>query len=570
MIKIKARTPLWIFLDPPVHLDSTAPIREKSFVFPFCCRLVHPLSCKKMATLASIFSRQWLNNVAVISPELDHQCSYKELQSHVQRLQKAFANMGLGAGDVVSMAIPNGLEYVVIFLAATMQACTAGPLNPNYTLEEFKFFLTDAKSKLLVVPRGWVSQKQPAVQAAQELNVPVAEAWWGGNGLVLSTSVPPGAKVPVRARPVPLNVARPEDVALLLHTSGTTGTPKGVPLKHKNMVATMNNIVRTYALTGQDRSYLVMPLFHVHGLMSSLLGALNAGGSVVIPRKFSASVFWEQFSKYKCTWYSAVPTIHQILLASPIPKPVPPIRFIRSCSSSLSPVTFQQLEAAFHAPVLEAYAMTEAAHQMTSNPLPKSPRKPGSVGVGQGVLVRTLHPDKEEDVPEGEVCVKGPNVFDGYLNNPKANKESFTENGWFRTGDQGRLDTDGYLFLTGRIKELINRGGEKISPLEIDAALLAVPGVAEAVSFGVPDEMYGQQVAAVVVLKPGAQLSSDDVRKALQSKLASFKVPMVVYFSKTMPKTASGKIQRRKMVGHFWDKDPNKGTYGKQQPKAKL
>ena len=268
----------------------------------------------------------------------------------------------------------------------------------------------------------------------------------------------------------------PEDVALFLHTSGTTSRPKGVPLSHGNLVASLHNIRDTYEFSEVDVSLLVMPLFHVHGLMAGLLSPLLAGASVVLPAagKFSAGTFWKDAADYKVTYYTAVPTMHQILVSradEDFPKDnPPPIRVIRSCSSSLAPATLFEVEEKFGAPVLEAYAMTEASHQMTSNPLPKhGERKPGTVGKPQGT-VQVAILDESCNVlgpgQRGEVCIKGPNVTRGYKNNNKANEEAFA-GGWFHTGDQGMLGEDGYLTLTGRIKELINRGGEKISPLEV-------------------------------------------------------------------------------------------------------
>lgn len=286
-----------------------------------------------------------------------------------------------------------------------------------------------------------------------------------------------------------------------------------------------------------------MPGFHVHGLQAGLLAPLLSQGSVVVPPKFSAKTFWQELVATKSNWYTAVPTIHQILLSSPHPSPIPKLRFIRSCSSSLSPTTFTELEKAFKAPVLEAYAMTEAAHQMTSSPLPPAKRKPGTVGLPQGGVKVRVVDQNGNDTHEGEVAIKGDNVTTGYLNNvsvrrpskayadtvvlqEKANKESFTKDGFFRTGDQGKFDKDGYLILTGRLKELINRSGEKISPLEVDSALLACNGVSEAVSFGVPDKMYGEAVWAAVVPKSGAEVSEKEVIADVAKRLT--KVRMTV------------------------------------------
>lgn len=309
----------------------------------------------------------------------------------------------------------------------------------------------------------------------------------------------------------------------------------------------MKNIKATYDLTPADRTMLVMPLFHVHGLLAGFLAPLYSGGSVIVPLKFSATTFWEDFIAHKANWYTAVPTIHQILLKNPPPTTKPNIRFIRSCSSPLSPTTFHALEKAYNAPVLEAYAMTEASHQMTSNPLPPGKRQPGSVGIGQGVEVKILDQSGAE-VPlgsEAEICIRGENVTKGYLNNPEANKSSFTADGFFRTGDQGKMDKDGYVFITGRIKELINKGGEKISPIELDNVLSRHPDVAEAVSFAIPDEMYGQEVAVAIVRKQGSEVQGEELQEWVRSKLAKFKVPKKVYFTGVMPKTATGKVQRR-------------------------
>ena len=270
-----------------------------------------------------------------------------------------------------------------------------------------------------------------------------------------------------------------------------------------------------------------MPLFHVHGLLAGFLSPLFSGGSMILPPRFAASEFWDHFISYKANWYSAVPTIHQILLRNPRPNPVPSIRFIRSSSSPLSPKTFYDLEKAFNAPVIEAYAMTEGAHQMTSNPLPPAKRSPGSVGIGQGVEIRILD-QAGKTMPleaEGEICVKGENITRGYLNNPEANKTSFTRDGFFRTGDQGRQDKDGYVIITGRIKELINKGGEKISPVEIDNVVAQHPAVSEAVSFAITDEIYGENVGLAVVLKDDGKVSVDELRKWIAEKVARLKVP---------------------------------------------
>ncbi|KAK0549351.1 hypothetical protein OC846_003551 [Tilletia horrida] len=523
-----------------------------------------------MATLLAVFdSRQGFNSSApavILPPSAPVQAtiSYHDLHEIVLDFQAQLASLGLAPGQVVSSSLVNGIEFVVSFLATGAERLVAAPLNPAYSPGEVSFYLKDTESALLLVPAGTLSasKEAPTVKAAKECKVPLAEAVFNpkaANGRGALELVFEGGK---RAGKSSVRNPNSHDTALVLHTSGTTGRPKAVPLSHLNLTTTMRNIIQTYKLTSEDRTALVMPLFHVHGLLCGLLATLLSGGSAVIPPKFSASVFWKEFIDNKCNWYTAVPTIHQILLATEHPSPIPSIRFIRSCSSALSPATFHAIEKAFGAPVLEAYAMTEAAHQMCSNPLPPAQRKPGSVGLGQGVEVKILDGQGREVAQgsEGEVCIRGANVTKGYINNDKANKESFVseandgpqENwGFFRTGDQGKKDGDGYVILTGRIKELINRGGEKISPLEVDAALLAIEGVGEAVSFAVPDEKYGEKVGAVLVPKKGAKLDPAEIKKALDGKLSKFKIPENIYISDSIPKTATGKVQRRNVAATF-------------------
>jgi len=474
---------------------------------------------------------------------------------------------GVRPGDVVSMAYANTIDFVVSFLGVALSRGVAAPLNAAYKEEEFSFYLEDTACKLLLLPEGG---NAPAEKAAAKHRVPVAQlsvAASSGSPLsvTLSPQTPGLSFPPASSAPPPPDGPAPSDLALFFHTSGTTGRPKAVPLTHANIAASLFNIACTYELDGSDASYLVMPLFHVHGLMAALLSPLAAGCRVILPKegKFAASSFWRDCVAHGATFYTAVPTMHQVLLARaskdyPSSNP-PPLRFIRSCSASLAAATLERLEATFKVPVLEAYAMSEASHQMTSNPLPKhGPRKPGSVGRAQGSVQVTVLDADNRAVPVGkvgEVCIRGPNVTAGYWNNPKANTEAFA-GGWFHTGDQGWLDADGYLTLTGRIKELINRGGEKISPLEVDNVLLHHPAVAEACCFGAPDEKYGEVVAAAVVLHPDAggaahEAIEADIKAHCSKTLSAFKVPIRVFVTKALPKGATGKIQRRAMAGHF-------------------
>ena len=444
------------------------------------------------------------------------------------------------------------------FRSNTDQSRIAAPLNPAYKQDEFEFYIDDLSSSLALVPKGAYGDNAPAVRAARKYNAAIAECYWDGREVVLD--VKESGKLGKSGSQQRLE-AQPDDTALVLHTSGTTGRPKAVPLSHRNLTRTMKNIQATYDLSPEDRTYLVMPLFHVHGLLAGFLAPLAASSSVIVPTKFSAQQFWSDFTKHKANWYTAVPTIHQILLKSPLPSTIPQIRFIRSCSSPLSPKIFHELEKALNAPVLEAYAMTEAAHQMCSNPLPsRGKRIPGSVGLGQGVEVKILDQNGDE-LPKGtngEICIRGENVTKGYLNNEAANASSFTKGGFFRTGDQGNMDADGYVYITGRIKELINKGGEKISPIELDNTLAQHPAVGEAVSFAIEDEMYGQDIGVAIVPKEGKKLTEQELISWMKEKVAKFKVPKRVWFTDIMPKTATGKIQRKNVAEAMLKKDATK------------
>jgi acyl-CoA synthetase (AMP-forming)/AMP-acid ligase II len=498
-----------------------------------------------VTTLADLLNQGAPSANAVVVPGGGPTLSYAELSDDVERVAELLAGYGLERGRAVSIVLPNGLDFLTVFMAVSRAGAIAAPLNAAYALDEFKFFMEDAGSQLAIVPPG----PHAGRDAAEQLGIPVMDCTLSGATTNLSTAAGPLTDRKEAVTP------GPDDVALFLHTSGTTSRPKGVPLRHSNLVASLKNIADTYELTPDDVAMVVMPLFHVHGLIGVTLSTFYSGGSIVVPNRFSAGAFWPTQAETGATWYSAVPTIHQVLLmrADSDNAPRESFRFIRSCSSALAPSVFHDLEARFGAPVLEAYGMTEASHQMSSSPLPKNgERYPGTVGRPTGVKVAIMDMEKPGRLlsadERGEVVIQGPNVMHGYNNNPEANADGFVD-GWFRTGDQGFLDANGYLTLTGRIKELINRGGEKISPLEVDAVLLQHPAVAEAVCFGVPDEKYGEVVQAAVVLDGDAD--QEAIRSFCGERLAAFKVPDTVYIADSLPRTATGKIQRRHVATAF-------------------
>ena len=492
------------------------------------------------ATLTELLRPIPADRTAIVRPESNTAISYGALLEQVDAVAAALTASGVRRGDRVGIALPNGLEAIVAFLAASV-AGTAAPLNPAYKEDEFRFYLEDTNARVLLVPPDGAEEARRA--AGDDVKVLSVEG--GASGSVSLAGAPAGKTV---AAP------RMDDVALILHTSGSTGRPKRVPLTHANLSISAGNVARSYALTSDDVSLCVMPLFHVHGLVASTLATLATGGTVVVPGKFNPLSFWRTARDHRATWYSAVPTLHQLLLARAEPGSsidgAEQLRFIRSCSASLPPQVMADLEAAFGAPVLEAYGMTEAAHQMASNPLPPGKRVPGSVGRGTDVSISIMDNQGRHLPPgeAGEVVIKGPNVITAYENNPEANATSFVD-GWFRTGDQGVLDGDGYLTLTGRLKEMINRGGEKISPREIDEVLLAHPAVAEAVCFGVANPTYGEEVVAAVVLSEGA--TEQELLAFCKERLADYKRPKQIYITDAIPRTATGKIQRRVVAESF-------------------
>ncbi|MFO1069297.1 MAG: acyl--CoA ligase [Geminicoccaceae bacterium] len=497
-------------------------------------------------TVAALLARPGSTEPALLAPDrptLDHGGLTRLIEATVARLN----GLGIGRNDRVAIVLANGPEMAAAFVAIAAGATTA-PLNPAYREEELDFYLSDLRARALVVAEG---DEGPAVAVARR-----------HGAAVLRLKVPAGApagwfeldgEAATGGQPGPAGLAGPDDIALVLHTSGTTSRPKIVPLTQANLCASAGHIAATLGLTAADRCLNVMPLFHIHGLMAATLASLSAGGSLYAPGGFNALRFFAWLDDAKPSWYTAVPTMHQTILARAARNTESiaraKLRLIRSSSASLPAQVMRELEATFGCPVIESYGMTEASHQMTSNQLPPGQRKPGTVGQAAGPLVGIM--DEQDRLlangATGEVVISGPNVTPGYENNPDANAKAFvTIDGrrWFRTGDEGRFDADGFLTITGRLKEIINRGGEKVSPLEVDSILMDHPAVAQVVTFAMRHDKLGEEVAAAVVLREGTAADEAELRGFCGGRLADFKVPRRILVVEEIPKGATGKLQR--------------------------
>ena len=494
-------------------------------------------------TLAALIASHGADAPAIGAPGRDW-LTFGGLRQLSGDIAAQLRGFGIGATDRVAIVLPNGPEMAAAFVTIAQAAVTA-PLNPAYQQAEYSFYLEDLRARALVVPSGYDG---PALAAAAPLGMAILR-------LEADPATPAGTfrlSGPAAAAPAPATLPGPDDTALILHTSGTTSRPKIVPLTQANIAASAHNILTSLALTPADRCLNVMPLFHIHGLIAAVSASLAAGASVSCAPGFDALKFFGQMAEVKPTWYTAVPTMHQAILSRAARNAetiaANPLRFLRSSSASLPAQVMLELAATFNAPVIEAYGMTEATHQMACNPLPPRAQKPGSVGIAAGPLLRIAH-EVEDRLTDGtgEVVISGPNVTPGYEGNPEANRKNFfmaDGHRWFRTGDQGALDEEGYLRLTGRLKEIINRGGEKISPLEVDGILLDHPAIQQVVAFAMPHPKLGEEVAAAVVLREGQTATEREIRDFCATRMADFKVPRRVVILDEIPKGATGKLQR--------------------------
>ena len=504
--------------------------------------------------LSSLLDGTDPSNPAFVVPEDGQVLTYAQVAARIETLAQRLAGAGVRRGDRVALTLPNGPDFVLLLLAITVLGAAAAPLNPAYTETEFHFFLTDIAPRLFLIPASRPAAAAAAAAGTDTTVLGVEAAADGPPLLLADGSAASGQRSFEQCsfeqgsfEQGSFEQGGPDDVAVVLHTSGTTSRPKQVPLRQRNLMASTRTVAAHYRLGPADVSFCAMPLFHVHGLVASAFATLSTGGAVIAPRRFTPRRFWPQAREHRATWLSAGPTLHQMILdRADDAGPPSSLRFVRSCSSALSPALLERAERSYRVPMLEAYGMTEASHQMASNPLPPAARMPGSVGVPTGTEIRVID-DGGNFLPDGtagEVVIRGPGVMDGYTGNPGATAEAFI-GGWFRTGDRGVLQ-DGYLSLIGRIKEMIIRGGENIAPAEIEQVLMSHSAVRDAVCFGIEDDKYGELVAAAVTLHQ--ETEARELIGHCRQQLASFKVPVRIDVLPEIPRTPTGKLQRRRVA----------------------
>ena len=449
-------------------------------------------------------------------------------------------DLGAAEGSSVAFASNNSLNAVLLFLGITVAGYRATPLNLVAGKQNIAYVLGHSKTKIVFAERNYGSF---IYDAALE----------SGEDMTLCSLDREGDYILPDADPFDGPFPTAEDAGLLMYTSGTTGNPKGVLLSHKNLITGGENVAAAHQLTEADIGYCVLPIYHINGLAVTVLGSLVSGGGLVLPPRFSKSQFWQQVYDHKCTWFSAVPTLFSYLLSNDETPLInhERLRFARSASAPLSPEIHRQFEERFGIPIIETMGLTETTAQILSNPLPPGKRKIGSPGIGYGNEVKVVNPETFADCAagiEGEIVIRGDNVMMGYLDQPDETKKTITADGWLRSGDLGHVDEEGYVYVTGRIKELIIKGGENIAPREIDEVLLSYSGILEAAAFALPCDNYGQRIEACVRLKDGEEFDEAELLAYCHSRLGAFKSPDRIYELEDLPKGPSGKVQRMKLA----------------------
>ena len=475
------------------------------------------------------------------SPETALALTYREFLEAAQGVARKLHEQNAQKGQRIALIAENGPDWCVAFFGILLVGGVAVPFNPKFKPAEIDGLLQQAGISLILADQQGVKAVPSRLLTDETCHTT----------LLIHQAVLQGGQPVDGTGTLDLPDLQSSDEALLLFTSGSTGIPKGVVLSHGNLLAEASYITAGHQLTKRDIVLCILPFFHINGLVITFISSLYAGGKAIIPQRFSASHFWEWISCYQVTWFSAVPTILSILLSHPKVDTlnIASLRFARSASSSLPVAILSEFEGRYGIPVIEAYGLSEAGSQVATNPLPPHLRKAGSVGLPVGNAIRVVDENGREAPVQsvGEVIIQGGNITSGYLNQPQVNQESFKD-GWFYTGDLGFFDADGYLFLTGRKKELINRAGEKISPREVDEIIYQLPEVETAAAVGVADDFFGEEVVAFIQLRPEKSLTQEMIISHCKTCLADFKIPKKILFIEDFPKGPNGKIQRRKLA----------------------
>ena len=501
-------------------------------------------------TVRSIIDKQadsQPNSTFLFSPEAGLELSYRQLQENARTIESRFNAMGLEKGEKVAFLMNNGLWTANLFLGTMYSGRVILPLNAVSGAEQLGYVIEHSDCRVIFIEDELHKKNQSVIDG-----IPA-------HIQIIPTSRESGPQWPesILSKAVNTPELKQNDEALLIYTSGTTGRPKGVVLTHKAVIAGGSNTALAHGLKSNDRALCVLQLYHINGQMVTVMGPLVSGGSVVMPSKFSASEFWDWIDDHKCTWFSVVPTIIAYLLEQSerlgeTPRDAasrPQLRFGRSASAPLSPDMHRHFEQQFAVPIVETMGLSETAAQILSNPMPPKQPKYGSPGFAVGNEAMIIDDQGNEQVKgqSGELMIRGDNVMKEYYKNPEVTASTLRSDGWLLTGDLAYEDEDGYFFITGRLKEIIIKGGENIAPREIDEALYQHSAVLEAAAFPIPDRNYGQEILACVALKPGASCSAEELQAFCVEKLGKFKAPRSISFMDELPKGPSGKIQRLKL-----------------------
>jgi len=467
----------------------------------------------------------------LIAPETGRILSYAEINRQARLLSRFLRSRGLRRGDKVALYLHNGYQTALLFLSAMIGGYVIAPLNLLSQRSQLAYVLEHCDCRILFVAAG----SEPAIgEALAEVRRPIE-----------TIVIDPDAAELFVERELPKEIPEivsPGDPALLMYTSGTTGTPKGALLTHANLLAGARSVARWHGLTPADRCLSSLPIYHINGQVIATVTPFVSGGSLIAPHRFSVTGWWDLVERHEATWINMVPTIVAYLLGAADPKRgyrFPRVRFGRSASAPLPPAQHRAFEQTFGISVIEAMGMTETSSVAFANPQDPAKRKYGSLGLPCGVRAK---------IADNEILLRGPNVMASYYKSAQQTAKAFDAQGWLRTGDLGSRDADGYYYITGRLKELIIKGGENIAPREIDEALLRHPAVLEAAAVGVPDPNYGQDIRACVVLKPGARVSVEELRRFCLAELGRYKTPREFRFVTELPKGPSGKVQRLRLA----------------------